>query len=301
VRLALALVVAFVAAPATASASTVFVVRADSCAGDVACEKYGAGTPVPVTTFAADPGEENLVTVTQERDELLIRDSGGPLTAKAPCVAVGAGNARCPITRGRPGIRGVSLALGDGDDTAVVGGTRVEATISGGPGDDELIGGAENDQIDGGRGDDLLSGGGGFDELVYSSRSAPVVVDLGSGGGEHGEADVVSGFESLVGGAGGDVLRGTGRDDVIHGGAGADVIAGRGGDDDLFGGAGADRLSGGPGRDRLEGGAGPDRMDAGGGNDRIRARGGGRDRVDCGCGRDRARTDRSDTRRRCER
>lgn len=280
-RLALALVLAFVAAPATASASTVSVVLADSCAGDSTCEKYGQGTPVPVTTFTAAPGEDNLVTVTQEGGELLLRDSGGPLTAQAPCRNVNMSNVRCPLTNGVPGVRGLAILLGDGDDTVALGGTKVGATVSGGPGADAIVGGPEDDQIDGGTGDDLLSGGGGFDSLVYSSRTRPVRVDLGSGGGQRGESDVVSGFEALRGGRAGDVLRGTGRADVIDGGPGPDVISGRGGDDELFGGAGPDTIRGGRG------------------NDWIFARGGGRDRVFCGPGRDHARTDRRDVRCRC--
>jgi Ca2+-binding RTX toxin-like protein len=306
-RLALAVAMALLAVPATASASTVAVVLADSCAGDVACEKYGGGTPVPVTTFAGDPGEANAVTVAQDADEFVIADTGAPLSAKAPCRNVDAGTARCPVTRGEPAIRGLSLALGDGDDSAAVAGTTVETTFSGGPGDDQLTGGGENDQMDGGPGNDRMSGGGGFDELVYSSRTAPVIVDLASGGGEDGEADALSSFETLLGGSAADVLRGTGRADVIDGGAGPDVISGRSGDDDLFGNTGADRLSGGRGEDRLFGdpaqGDGiytpviklrADRLSGGPGDDGLFDTGGrnvyiggpGRDTLEGGAGRD---------------
>jgi Ca2+-binding RTX toxin-like protein len=321
VRFALAIVLALLFAQ-DASASTVSVVLADSCAGDVACEKYGGGTPVPVTTFSGDPGEANLVTVSEQGGEFLIRDSGGPLAAKAPCRNVDPSNARCPVTKGQPAIRGLSLALGDGDDTAAVGGTIVETTFSGGPGDDALMGGGENDQMDGGPGDDLMSGGGGFDELVYSARTAPVVVDLTSGGGEDGEADTVSSFETLLGGNAADILRGTASGEVIDGGTGADVIAGRGGDDDLFGNVGSDRLTGGRGNDRLFGDPaqgdgiytpiikfGRDRLSGGPGNDGLFDTGGrntysggpGRDTIEGGSGRDAIAAgtgnDRIDTRR----
>lgn len=51
------------------------------------------------------------------------------------------------------------------------------------------------------------------------------------------------------GGAGNDVLRGTGGDDYLEGGAGDDTLLGLGGDDLLRGGPGSDRIDGGYGND----------------------------------------------------
>ena len=253
-RLVLALVV-LLGLPASASASSASVVLADGCAGDAACQKYAGAPPVPVTTFEGGAGEANRVTVSRDGSELVLRDDGATLGAKEPCRSVDDHTARCPVTEGTGGVRGLALALGDGEDTAAIAGDpRVESTISAGLGDDTVTGGGGNDRIDGGPGDDRLAGGGGFDELSYTSRAAPLVVDLALGkGGEPGEADDLDGFETLLGGSGADVLRGSGADEVIDGGEGADAISGGGGDDALFGNVGADRLSGQDGDDRLFG------------------------------------------------
>ena len=287
-RLALALLV-LLALPASASASTVSVVLADGCQGDVACSKYGGAPPVPITTFEGAPGEANRVSVSRAGGEFVVRDDGAELTAEAPCTAVDAHSARCPVTEGSYGLHGFGALLGDGDDTlAISGDMRVETELSGGDGKDVIEGSDGNDAIDGGPGDDRLLGRGGHDELSYATRTAPVTVDLGSEtGGEAGEADGVGGFEVLVGGRGADVLRGAAGDEVIDGGTGGDVLAGRGGDDALFGGVGADRLSGGGGDDRLYGDPAqgddyytpiirllPDRLDGGAGDDVLSDTGG---------------------------
>lgn len=308
-RLLLLVAVAALALPGAASAATVSVVFADSCAGDVACSKYGGGTPVPVTRFAGAAGEANRLTVSREGSEFVFRDVGAPLAAEAPCTSVDAATVRCPVTEGLPAIRGLSLSLGDGDDTATVTGNPVvETTMDGGPGADALTGGAENDQIDGGPGPDRMDGGGGFDDLVYVTRTAPVIVDLAVGrGGEAGEGDVMSGFETLVGGSGADGLRGSAADETLDGGKGADVLLGGGGNDALFGNVGADRLSGQGGNDRLFGDPAqgddyytptirllPDRLDGGRGDDELYDTGGrnvfiggpGADRLVGGKGRD---------------
>lgn len=108
---------------------------------------------------------------------------------------------------------------------------------------------------------------------------------------------------TIVGGGGGNVLRGSKAPDVIHGGGGRDRILGRRGNDKICGGAGRDRLLGGRGKDRLAGGGGGDRLAGlrgsdslaggprrdrlfgGSGNDRLQGGGGG-DLVDAGRGDD---------------
>ena len=306
------------AAPAAASASTVSVVQADGCAGDVACSKYGGAPPVPVTTFQGAPGEANRVTISRSGGVFLVRDAGAVLTAVAPCTSVDAHDARCPVTEGSQGVRGLAVDLGDGDDQLAIGDDPVvETSILAGPGADLVQGGEGNDRITGGPGDDRLLGGGGFDELLYVTE-ADVVVDLARGtGGEAGEADALAGFETLVGGDGDDVLTGAGSADVIDGGEGADVLRGGGGADRLFGGVGADALLGQAGDDELFGDPGqgdgyytpiirlrPDRLVGGRGDDKLYDSGGantylggpgrdfleggsGRDTMDAGPGRDR--------------
>ncbi|MDO5706920.1 MAG: calcium-binding protein, partial [Paracoccus sp. (in: a-proteobacteria)] len=67
----------------------------------------------------------------------------------------------------------------------------------------------------------------------------------------------------LEGGAGRDLMLGTGQGDRISGKGGNDLIHGAGGHDTLNGGAGNDVLFGGAGNDRLVGGAGRDTMTGG--------------------------------------
>ena len=287
-RLALAIVL-LLALPATASASTVSVALADVCQGDTACSKYGGLPPVPITTFAAAPGEVNRVTVRRQGGDFVVRDDGAALTAESPCTRVDEHTARCPVTEGAYGLHGLAAGLSDGDDLlSVSGDLRVETSIAGEEGKDVVEAGPEPDAIDGGPGGDRLLGGGGIDELSYATRTAPVTVDLGrETGGEAGEEDGVGGFEVLVGGSGNDVLRGAGVDETLDGGAGNDVLRGRGGADALFGGVGADRLAGDAGDDRLYGDPAqgddyytpiirllPDRLDGGRGDDMLSDTGG---------------------------
>jgi Ca2+-binding RTX toxin-like protein len=111
--------------------------------------------------------------------------------------------------------------------------------IVGGDGNDDLTGDGDANLLVGGPGDDLLDGKDGPDELRgglgkdradYSSRTAPVTVDLdGEPGddGETGEGDTVSAdTEGISGGSGNDVLTGNGADNVFRAGDGADAIHG---------------------------------------------------------------------------
>ena len=287
---AIVLALAVLAAlPSGAPASTASVVVADSCAGDAACTKYGAGTPVPVTVLAGEAGEANRLAVSRDGGDFVLRDDGAPLRAAAPCRQVDERTARCPVTEGLPAIRGLSIVLGDGDDAAAITGDLVvETRIDGGPGADTVTGSAGNDQIDGGPGDDRLGGGAGADELVYAARRAPVAVDLAAGtGGQAGERDALAGFETLLGGRGADDLRGAAAPEVIDGGPGADIVHGGGGDDAVFGNRGDDRLAGQGGDDRLFGDPeqgdgvytrifrmGADRLSGGRGDDELYDEGG---------------------------
>jgi Ca2+-binding RTX toxin-like protein len=271
---------------------------------------------VPVTLFAAGAGEANRVTASRDGAELVFREDGAPLTAQAPCRAAAPAIVRCPVTDDEPGIRGLSVSLGDGDDSATVTGSLgVGTTMDGGAGDDTLAGGGDGDQLDGGPGADRLLGGEGFDELVYVTRTEGVSVDLAAGRGPEG--DVLSGLEAVVGGSGRDRLKGSAVDEVLDGGGGADRIEGGGGDDALFGGVGRDALYGQGGNDllsgdppqgddyytpiiplladRLDGGRGDDVLsDTGGrnvyvggpGDDELKG-GDGRDTMRAGLGRDR--------------
>lgn len=72
----------------------------------------------------------------------------------------------------------------------------------------------------------------------------------------------------------GEILVGTGGDDVIRAGGGDDVVRGMGGNDEIYGGEGKDRLYGGPGNDLVDA------------QDQKSVGEAGRDEISCGPGRD---------------
>lgn len=121
-------------------------------------------------------------------------------------------------------------------------------------GDDTIEAFGGDDVIGGGQGNDTLIGGAGFDTVDYASAAGGVFVHLagqvavndGDGG-----ADVVQGFEAVIGSAYSDVLVGSAVANTLNGGAGADTLLGFAGDDILIGGTGAaNTLQGGLGDDR---------------------------------------------------
>ncbi len=107
---------------------------------------------------------------------------------------------------------------------------------------DYIMGLSGNDRIAGGAGSDLLSGGTGNDTLDYSASPTGVTINLATSTASGGDAagDVISGFESIVGSAGNDVLTGNGGVNRLIGAGGNDQLAGGVGTDTLIGGSGAD-------------------------------------------------------------
>jgi uncharacterized delta-60 repeat protein len=185
---------------------------------------------------------------------------------------------------------------GAGDDQLYGGDGRDR--LIGGAGDDVLFGSGNDDRLDGGTGADVLAGGDGTDTLDYGSRTAPVFVDLsdpapsvyGNGppavfnDGQIGEHDAAGDdIEVVIGGSGGDVIRGSSADNVFFGNGGDDTLDGRGGNDLLVGGTGADTLYGRDGNDLLFGFS-----------HLVTAGDGVRDLLDGGIGADRCRKDDKD-------
>jgi Ca2+-binding RTX toxin-like protein len=203
---------------------------------------------------------------------------------------------------GAPTILNLTMA-GDGGADSLMGGGG-DDTITGGPGSNSLSGGAGDDTVTGGQGDDLvagddggdtlsgglgndvfdegvdsngtdtLAGGGGNDIVTYGGRSAGVVVTLDGvfDDGQAGESDNVgTDIENAVGGAGDNVMTGSGSANDLTGGLGDDILDGAGGDDTLNGGAGSDRLTGGAGNDNVFGDDGADTVLEGAGNDNVQA------------------------------
>jgi hypothetical protein len=100
-----------------------------------------------------------------------------------------------------PGVKGVYVESGDGDDT-----------VNGGGGDDVILGGPGKDQLFGNDGDDKLVGAGGNDYLLGGAGKDDL---FGNGG-----------LDSLSGAGGNDRLfGGIGDADVVSGGPGTDSAA----------------------------------------------------------------------------
>ena len=152
------------------------------------------------------------------------------------------------VTAELPSVVDVAeISGGPGDD--VIRGGRGEDRLAGGPGTDELFGFARDDSflspaLDGA---DTMHGGTGIgDEVDYSSRRAPLTIDLDgrADDGERGERDRIDGdVEDLYGGSAADRITSFNQPSTLAGGAGNDVIGGVVNTDELFGNGGCDRLN----------------------------------------------------------
>ena len=265
----------------------------DTVASDIEGASGGAGNDTIVGTAADDtidggPGDDTV--------------SGG---AGADTLTGGLGN---DIVDGGPGDD--TIDPGAGDDT-----------VHGGPGDDEIDQpGAPAGLDDVADGSDVLDGGDGSDTISYAGRTLPVAVSFDGqrNDGQAGENDLVTGFETMVGGQAGDVLAGGPGDDTITPGPGDDTVSGGAGEDavdysdrtqpvtialgapgsggvagehdtiaadieDATGGAGNDTITGSSGDNYLVGGAGNDTVNGGAGDDDIDG-GDGSDVLDGGAG-----------------
>jgi RTX calcium-binding nonapeptide repeat (4 copies) len=169
----------------------------------------------------------------------------------------------CPTNN----ILRLQVDLLDGDDAFDTGG--FEATVNGGPGEDEITigrsgsdgvntidGGPDNDIIDIGRaseGDDI-AGGPGLDTVDYASHSAvTVTLDGFSNDGTGGEQDNVRpDVEHVIGTSADDTLIGSDGPNTLDGANGTDRLEGLGEADTLIGGLGAnDTTFGGAGNDTI--------------------------------------------------
>jgi Ca2+-binding RTX toxin-like protein len=102
----------------------------------------------------------------------------------------------------------------------------------------------------------IIHGGRGNDVLIGSGRSQTILAGAGN--------DIV------CAGGGNDTVHGQGGNDTIHGEGRGDSLFGDGGADRLYGDILDDKLMGGTGADALIGGHGVDRMFGGAGNDLLR-------------------------------
>ena len=234
----LAAVAAALALPAAASAATVSV----------------AGTTLVYTAAAGEVNTPALGPRSGAANQVDLHDYGSDLTPGPGCV-----ESDNPYSRPHhvictaPGLTGVSVTLGDRDDSWSTGSALADSIttdVDAGSGNDKVddqsggistvVGGDGNDDVDTYGGEDIIHGGAGND-------------DLGGGDGDdeiHGGTNTTD-DEVLWGGAG---------DDVLHGDAGPDSIYGMDGDDTILGGDGNDDLRGNDGKDDVSGEAGNDEM-----------------------------------------
>jgi hypothetical protein len=283
-RIALLSLATLALLPAAADAATVKVVVEPPDRG-----------PWAGIDYRAAPGETNRVEFTELNDTTVrVVDPGATITPGAGCTATNAHTVVC-TTAGfaNEGLIFSNVVLGDMNDT--INSHATGLTADGGPGDDRLESNSlVNGTLNGGGGRDVLLGGSNEDTLIdgdrtgaidsdvmdgrkggavvsYELRTARVTVNLTTlaPAGESGEGDVLRSITGATGGAASDVLRGTGRRNVLTGGPGDDRITALGGTDLLHGGPDADRLSAGPGDDSTYGDAGDDRLLGSDGDDSV--------------------------------
>jgi Ca2+-binding RTX toxin-like protein len=220
--------------------------------------------------FTAGPGVDNRVEFFFTKGDLRwhVVDTAAAIVPGAGCSPVTASHVKCAgvltifadtkdgnDTLGvREAIPASQLAgLGLAAATRPVASERPRMTILGGPGDDRLTGGWGDDVLDGGPGADVMTDWAGADTVTYADRTVRVVADPDgavSDDGEYGEGDTIgTSVENLIGGAGPDILTGSGGANLLFGGAGPDRLSGLDGADQLFGDAGLDLLSGGAATD----------------------------------------------------
>ncbi|WEZ88825.1 retention module-containing protein [Pseudomonas sp. NyZ480] len=144
-----------------------------------------------------------------------------------------------------------------------------------------------SDRVDGGDGHDIIFGDlVTFDSIPGTGVEAIqtyVALKLGVDAGDvdartmhkyvsehYSEFDISranDGADTLMGGAGNDIIFGQGGNDYLDGGKGNDILLGGAGNDTLLGGDGNDLLFGGAGNDALTGGKGNDILSGGAGAD----------------------------------
>ncbi len=162
------------------------------------------------TVRVAETGNEaNRVTVGYDAgaDLYKVADAAATLTPSGACVMVDDHHSTCPGA----GIKTISVATGDRDDSIALDAATIPSTIS-----ESLDGGSANDSLSGGNTPGTLTGGSGN--------------------------DVVSGRGTLNGGSGNDMLTGSPLVDNLRGSSGRDTLDGGFGADDISGGSSTDTL-----------------------------------------------------------
>jgi Ca2+-binding RTX toxin-like protein len=207
---------------------------------------YGAST-----TASAEAGDAADNLQGGPGTDFVYGGTGDDLIAGGPGVQPGPGVPPASLD-GKDELHGGSgadsIAGHEGDDTIYGDEVLSAACTDAGaaPSHDDVT---NDDRIEGGPGIDTVVAGSG-DDTVKGNEDGDIL--CGSGGN-----DVIDGDEP-TGPAADDTVRGGPGNDVLNGHKGNDVVDGGTGNDHALGGAGNDAVLGGTGRDRVEGGAGDD-------------------------------------------
>ncbi|MCR0985737.1 calcium-binding protein [Roseomonas populi] len=224
----------------TASYLSAFIAVTLSLAFAGAQNTVGAGmdTLISIENLTGGQGDDHLTGNTGAN---VLDGAGGNDTLDG-----GIGNDTATYASSTAGVT-VSLAIVGPQDT---GGAGIDTLISmeslrGGSGNDSLTGSDRNNIIEGGLGNDTMTGNGGGDMLSYETSLAAVTVSLAiTTAQDTGGAgiDTATGFRSLRGGWGNDVLIGNAASNALAGMAGDDIIRGGGGNNAIDGGEGRDTV-----------------------------------------------------------
>jgi uncharacterized repeat protein (TIGR01451 family) len=225
----------------------------------IGVENLGPSPATGVTVTDNLPREVDLISATGPAGNCAVQ--GGKVTCPIGSldpVGVNYGGAQVTakivvVPRRTGTIRNTATVKGDQKDpvngnnkatasTQVLGAPTcrgVPATLSGTPGDDELLGTP---------GPDVIVGLGGNDRILARAGRDLVCANSGSDSVKGGTA-----ADRVFAGAGRDRLLGNGGPDLLKGQAGGDRIQGGSGADRIRGGRGFDVCRGGPGRDSIRG------------------------------------------------
>ena len=155
-------------------------------------------------------------------------------------------------------VDGSILLIGDGTIAAIA--DDLANSLTGDDGDDQLRGLGGNDTLYGGEGADMLYGNTGEDSIwaatpddgsdtVFAGQGNDTINYASSADDYIGYGNL--GTDSIISGAG---------NDVLYGGQGNDTIAGADGDDTIYGNADNDLIDGGEGSDTIYAGQGNDKI-----------------------------------------
>lgn len=182
-------------------------------------------------------------------DSMGIRATEGPAVVPPPLTTVYGGRGDDVVIASVTKLR-IRAYGEDGHDVFLMQAAK-RATLYGGGGRDTLTGGSGPDLISGDMDDDHLTGLGSADRIDGGDGDDQI-------NGDHSIFSEDASGDTLIGGAGSDILAGRRGDDLLDGGPGNDFLAGSFGADTLIGGEGDDWVFGEKGVDALSGGDGID-------------------------------------------